>query len=219
MRYGDTRDQSISVYPARSKAQAPVVLLFGQPRRQFGDPNWSLQFLIGGLVDSGVAVVGFNLPAESVADDAANVRSALAFIKARASTERFDLSRIAIVGHGSGAHLAGLVATDSSYLESATLSFQALRGAVLLDGWLSEAAPGLRPQDQISAPNAPVFLIVHPKVIGDNARVIGNLAADLRKAGSPVVERTMVSGDGIAQGSPSDRAIKEAFIFLRNRLK
>lgn len=219
MRYGETRNHSITMYRARSKAQAPTVLLFGEPRPQFGEGNWSLQFLIGGLIDSGGAVVSVNLPGESLADDAANIRHALAFIKSRTSEDRLDLSRIAVVGHRSGAHFAVLVSTDPSYLESMGLPFQSLRGAVFLDGSLSDGESGLMPQAQIGPPNAPVFLIVHPKAAANRARLFGDLAAGLRKAGSPVVERTMMSGDGIADNSPDGRTTREALVFLRNRLR
>lgn len=219
MRYGEAKDDRGTLYRARSKSQAPVVLLFGQPRRSYGDPNWALQFLIGGLVNSGTTVIGINLPSENIAEDAASVRRALSFLATRASADRLDLSRVAIVGHGSGAHLASLVATDPSYFESAGLPFAALKGAALLDGALADAGAGLMPQDQAAAPNAPVFLIVHPKAAPSRAGVFGEIAAALRKAGSPVVERTMVSGDGIADTSPSDRTTAEALVFLRNRLR
>ena len=219
MRYGETRNHSITVYRARSKAQAPTVLLFGEARPRFGEANGSLHFLIAGLTDSGAAVVSINLPGKSLADDAANISRALAFVRSRASADRLDLSRIAIAGHRSGAHFATLVSTDPSYLESAGLPFQSVRGAAFLDGSLFDADAAMMPQAQVGAPNAPVFLMVHPKTAANRARVFGELAVELRKAGSPVVERTMVSGDGISDNSPSDRTIKEALVFLRNRFK
>lgn len=219
VRYGESRHQVVTLYRARSKTSAPTVLLFGQPRRQFGDPNWSLQFLIGGLVDSGIAVVGINLPGDRPLDDATEVKQALAFLGSRAAEYRLDMSRIAIAGHGSGAHLASLVSTDPAYLAAAGLPFASVRGAALLDGSIQEAEPPLMPQAQTAPPNAPVFLVVHPKFAVTRARPFAELAAALRQSGSPVVERTMTSGDGIAVGSPSDRTTKEALIFLRNRLR
>ena len=223
IRYGETRDHSITVYRARSRTAAPVVLLFGEPRPRFGEANRALTFLIGGLIDRGVAVVGINLPAKSLADDVDNVGRALALVKSRSGDDRLDLSRIAVLGHRSGAHLAALVATDPTYLRSASLPFEGLRAAAIMDGGIIEnadpAQPRLSPITHLPAPNAPMFLFATVNPNAGRPRHIDELADGLRATGTRVMRTTMVAGDGLTTGSPSDRTTREFLAYLLAVLK
>jgi arylformamidase len=157
-----------------------------------------------------VASVNYRLvPDHTVENQAADVASAVVFLKQRAGTLGFDGQRIALVGHSAGAHLVALVGTDPQYFRAAGLAMDDVAGIVPLDGagynvpdQMGENARlmgdtyaqafgtdparqrALSPNFHTAAPNAPEFLILH--VQRDDARRQSNeLAQRLRAAGTP----------------------------------
>ena len=81
------------------------------------------------------ASVNYRLvPTATVEQQAADVASALAYLRSHAVERGIDPRRIVLIGHSSGAHLAALVASDPRYLAPAKVPMSAIRGVVLLDG-------------------------------------------------------------------------------------
>jgi arylformamidase len=68
------------------------------------------------------------------AAQALDVAQAVSWIARNAETYDADPTRVFLIGHSAGAHLAALAALDPTYLERARFPRQHLRGVVLLDG-------------------------------------------------------------------------------------
>jgi len=169
-----------------------------------------------------VASVNYRLvPEATVEQEAEDVATAVAFLKARAGTLGFDPERIALVGHSAGAHLVALVGTDPAYLRTAGLSFADIDGVVPLDGAAYNIAEQLEdgpqimgktyrqafggdaarqarlsPTAQAAAPNAAQFLILHVQR-PDGIRQSEALGAALLRAGTDV-EVAGFPGTGLA---------------------
>jgi len=160
------------------------------------------------------------VPEVGVAEMARDAVRGIAALLARADEFRIDPTRVALMGHSSGAHLAALIGTDPRYLRDAGLPMEVLAGVIANEGpaydarepsvharWLHRRliAPAL-PDDAamladlspavhaMSLPNAPAFLILHA-ARDHGARQAGLLEAALRKAGTPV-ERYGFPGSG-----------------------
>jgi arylformamidase len=159
----------------------------------------------------GNAVASLNyrlVPDATVEQQAADVAAAVAYLKNNAARLGFDGSRIALIGHSAGAHLAALVGTDPQWLRGAGLELSAIAGIVPLDGagydvpeQMGENARllgdtyeqafgtdpvrqrALSPTYQAAAPNAPAFLILHVER-ADAAAQSKALGEALRKAGT-----------------------------------
>jgi arylformamidase len=81
------------------------------------------------------AAVNYRLsPHGTVADAAKDLAEAIGFLRSRAAQFMIDPDRITLIGFSAGAHLAALVATDSSLLRAAGVPFRSIRAVVLLDG-------------------------------------------------------------------------------------
>ncbi|WP_294119980.1 alpha/beta hydrolase [Sphingomonas sp.] len=74
------------------------------------------------------------VPQATVEQQAADVASAIAWLRANAAREGLDPDRIVLMGHSAGAHLVALVGTDPQYLKAASVPMGAVKGVVLLDG-------------------------------------------------------------------------------------
>ncbi len=161
--------------------------------------------------DRGYAVASVNYrlaPEATVEQEAADVASAVAMLKARSGPLGFDPGKIALVGHSAGAHLVALIGTDPQYLQGAGLSFADIDGIVPLDGAAYDVAQQLAegprimgrtyrqafgddaarqqrlsPTAQAAAPNAGAFLILHIQR-PDGIKQSEALGAALRRAGT-----------------------------------
>ena len=147
-----------------------------------------------------------------------DVAAAIARLLGDAAALGIDRSRLMIIGHSAGAHLAALIATDPAYLAAHHIPIGAIGGVVLLDGagydvaaQLAGAGPVLRglydyafgrdpafqrhvsPIAHAAAPNAGRFLIFHIASRSDSGAQSVRLAALLRGAGTPA---EVVSVDG-----------------------
>jgi len=146
-------------------------------------------------------------------EQAADVASAVSWLREHTGEFGGDPRKIFLVGHSAGAHLAALVATDDRLLRQRGLEPEALSGVVLLDGagydvprQMAEARlPRLRqlyrdafgddpetlrdssPVTHVrSGKRYPPFLIFHVGMRGDSRTQAGLLAGKLRAAGGRV---------------------------------
>jgi acetyl esterase/lipase len=209
-------DTTLDLYFAESTRAAPrtsspiVVFVHGGGWRQ-GDKaphaTKGQRFAAAGFL---FASVNYRLhPAVDVATQALDVAQAISWVARNAETYDADPTRVFVMGHSAGAHLAALVALDPSYLESARFPREHLRGVVLLDGGgydlldLRADAEGLAPElyrtvfgDDpetrrklspfhavvVGSPAPPPFLVLH--VPREASRLASQkLAARLREAG------------------------------------
>jgi len=74
------------------------------------------------------------VPNATVEQQAADVATAIAWLRANAAAQGLDPDRIVLMGHSAGAHLVALVGTDTRYLQAAGVPLGAVKGIVLLDG-------------------------------------------------------------------------------------
>ncbi len=209
-------DQTLDLF--RPEADAPPPLVIVVVSRFWSDrvPERAIEVGIARplrLSGAAVAVVRHRLapdhPHPAQADD---VAAAVAFLLARADAYGFDRQRVTLLGHGSGAHLASLVALDPRYLERHGAAPSALRGAVgisgvydlespdleLLEGPIAEAFGRSRrdasPLRHVR-PDAPAFLLLMAQDdVPGFARGAVAFAEALREAGHPSAEAFVVTG-------------------------
>ena len=234
--YGTDALQSLDYWPAADSGAPHVVFVHGGGWKR-GDKD-----LVEGSPKlthwhgRGYAVASVNyrlVPAATVEQQAADIASATAFLRANAATLGFDPRRIVLVGHSAGAHLVALVGTDPRWFRGAGLELDDVRGVVPLDGaaydvarQLEIGAPvmgktyrqtfgtdpdrhrGLSPTLQGAAPNAPAFLIMHVQR-DDGTEQSRALADALRKAGTQV-EIHGFAGRGLRGHRQINRDLGEA---------
>jgi arylformamidase len=84
----------------------------------------------------GLILVSVNyrlLPLALPAGQAADVATAVAWVKGHIAAYGGDGSRLFLLGHSAGAHLSALIASDETYLRAVGLDLSTLCGVVLLD--------------------------------------------------------------------------------------
>ncbi len=134
--YGPGERQRLDVYKPDNGKPAPVVLWIHGGAWKFGDKshlNGKAEWLTG----EGWALVAMNyrfVPQVTWREQAADVAEAVKWIQTSGAKHGFDASRIVLMGHSAGAHLAALVATDEQYLEAAQAKAATIVGVVLIDG-------------------------------------------------------------------------------------
>ena len=173
------------------------------------------------------------VPAATVEQQAQDVADAVAALRGQSAKLGFDPTRIVLMGHSAGAHLAALVGTDPRYFAKAGMKPDAVRGVILLDGAAYDVprqiAEGgnfmhdtyvqafgndparqkaLSPTFQVAAPNAPDFLILHIARDDGTAQSTA-LAAALRAAGTPA-EVKAVEGKGLRGHMEINRKLGDA---------
>lgn len=210
--YGSDRLQRLDYWAGASR-NAPLVIFVHGGGWKRGDKRMmhdSAKFSHWQAAGYAVASLNYRLvPEATVEQQAADVASAVAYLRARAGELGFDTRRIALVGHSAGAHLVALVGTDPRYFRAAGLAMNDVTGIVPLDGagynvpdQMDENARlmgdtyrqafgtdparqrALSPTFHAAAPNAPEFLILHVQR-EDARRQSEELAAALRGAGTP----------------------------------
>jgi arylformamidase len=132
--YGAHERNQVDIYtPDNPMGDAPLILFIHGGGWQMGN-NKLVQEKPGHFTQQGYvfASAGYRLlPDAPVEQQAADLGEALRAVRAAAADYGFDPSRIVLMGHSAGAHLAALIATDPKYAGDA---FGAIRGVVLLDG-------------------------------------------------------------------------------------
>jgi arylformamidase len=148
------------------------------------------------------------LPEAMIEDQAADVAFATAALLDQAAALNIDTTRLVLMGHSAGAHLAALASTDPRYLQAVGLGPQDIAGTVLIDGpafdvpvQIRDAGPlvgfgyelgfgsdpvrqrALSPVNHAQGPNARAMLMLH--VERDSARQARLLAEALERNGTP----------------------------------
>ncbi|MFC3711885.1 hypothetical protein ACFOMD_04845 [Sphingoaurantiacus capsulatus] len=241
LRYGEAKEETIRVYRGRGSGSAPVTLLFDASDTSSRHRNYVTEELIRALTDRGIAVVSIKGDSKTLGGEMDSVRRSLQFVVANAAKERLDLSRIALTGYSFGVHLAGLLATDPTYLRSAGLDFEALRAAMFLDGGLMSAAElaterakapsgsywsgdaavvaALVPEVHLASPNVPRVFFANFKDSKSRTASADTFADQLKAAGVDVKVHTMMPGDGAASGEPDRRSFRLIREFIEAALK
>jgi arylformamidase len=216
MAYGKDPLQTLAFWSpaAKSAGPAPLVLFVHGGGWKRGDKsNGTGKAKIAHYRALGYAVASVNyrlVPDATVEQQASDVASALAYVKAHAAGLGIDPARIVLMGHSAGAHLVALVGTDPRYLRAAGLSERDVAGIVPIDGAAYDVPKqmsigarimgetyeqafgtdparqrAISPTLQAAAPNAPAFLIIHVQR-KDGIEQSQGLADALRKAGTSV---------------------------------
>ena len=131
--YGPDRRQRVDVYlptvptvasPGSQGGAAPVLLMVHGGAWSMGDKAHGrvVEEKVTRWVPRGWVVVSANyrlLPAADVLQQAQDVASALAFVQRSAAQWGADASRVVLMGHSAGAHLAALVSTSPVHAQQA----------------------------------------------------------------------------------------------------
>lgn len=191
---------------------APLILFVHGGGWSIGDKRSGAGAKAAHFTAQGWAFASVNyrlVPGATVEQQAADIASAIAFVRAHAAENDLDPDRIVLMGHSAGAHLAALVGTDPLYLKAADVPMSAVKGVVLLDGAgyaiaqqmarpgnpvsaMYDAAFGptkarqdaLSPTLHAAAPNVANWLILPIDRRDDSKAQSEGLAAALRPAGA-----------------------------------
>jgi acetyl esterase/lipase len=211
--YGDSPRQRLDVYRPREavagKTRLPIVIFFYGGYWRTGDKA-EYRFAAQALTSNGFIAVlpDTRLYPEGIfptfiEDGAAAVRWA----HDHAAEFGGDPTRLFLMGHSSGAHVAALLALDRSYLEAAGVPAASMRGAALLSGPY-DFVPGVEDRKvfgidrdesvaartqpiRFARADAPPLLLIHGlKDDTVHPRNTARLAAAVRAAGGEVTEIT-----------------------------
>jgi arylformamidase len=137
--YGNDPLQKLDFYKAQAETGSAPLLIFvhgggwkrGDKQSAMGSDKVKHYTSLG----YHIASINYRLvPAATVEQQAADVASAVAHLLKNAGTLGVDKSRVVLMGHSAGAHLAALVGTDPQYLRREGLSLNALSGVIPIDG-------------------------------------------------------------------------------------
>lgn len=218
--YGADPQQKLDIWPVAASGKRPPLIVYvhggGWSR---GDKATGTGGKPAFYNSQGFAFASLNyrlVPSVKPGDQAHDIATAIATLRAQSSALGFDPDRIILMGHSAGAHLAALVATDTRYLTKADVPVAALKGAVLLDGAgydvpaqmadkrnrvgaLYDAAFGKDPAEQralspvahVAAPNSANWLILHVDARADAKTQSEALAGGLRANGARVAVKAV----------------------------
>jgi arylformamidase len=128
--------QKLDAYWTEGRAAQPVmVYIHGGGWRRGDKGNVGAKPNV--FAEHGMAFVSVNYrlsPEVGFQEQAADVAHAIKHVVDHAAQAGVDPTRVYLMGHSAGAHLAALVATDGKYLQAAGLSLATIKGVVLLDG-------------------------------------------------------------------------------------
>ena len=142
--YGTDSKQRLDLVKPSGAAKAPVLLFVHGGGWSIGDKAHAAPDKARWANSKGWAFASANyrlVPQATVEQQAADVGSAIAWLRANAKREGLDPDRIVLMGHSAGAHLVALVGTDPQYLKAAAVPMGAIKGVVLLDGAGYDVAP------------------------------------------------------------------------------
>jgi acetyl esterase/lipase len=135
--YGADPKQRLDLVKPADVAKAPVLLFIHGGGWSIGDKAHAAGDKARWANGKSWAFASANyrlVPQATVEQQAADVASAIAWLRANAAKEGLDPNRIVLMGHSAGAHLVALVGTDPRYLKAAGVPLGAVKGVVLLDG-------------------------------------------------------------------------------------
>ena len=180
------------------------------------------------------------VPQATVEQQAADIASAIAWLRTSAAREGLDPDRIVLMGHSAGAHLVALVGTDPQFLRAAGVPMGSVKGVILLDGAGYDIAPqansrlnpvkpmydaafgtdpkrqaALSPTLQAAAPNVGRWLILPIERRPDSKSQSNGLAEALNRSGASA---TVVAVPGESHGS-LNKGLGEAGDFATQRIE
>ena len=224
--FGADPKQRLDLVKPAGVTKAPVLLFVHGGGWSIGDKLHAAAPKAKHFTGNGWAFASANyrlVPQATVESQAADVASAIAWLRANAAREGLDPDRIVLMGHSAGAHLVALVGTDPRYLKAAGVPLAAVKGVVLLDGAgydvptqasaemnivkpMYEAAFGTDPRRQAAlsptrhaaAPNVARWLILPVERRADSQAQSKGLAEALTYAGASA---TVVAVPGESHGS------------------
>jgi arylformamidase len=134
--YGEHRLQKIDVYRPERAQDAPIIVMVHGGAWRLGQKAASrvVRNKVAHWVGQGWILVSVDyrlLPEAKPAEQARDVARALAFVQGHAKDWGGDASRIVLMGHSSGAHLAALLAADAEL--GASVGLKPWRATVALD--------------------------------------------------------------------------------------
>jgi arylformamidase len=135
--YGADPKQRLDLVRPAGIAKAPVLLFVHGGGWSIGDKAHAAGDKARWANGKGWAFASTNyrlVPQATVESQAADVASAVAWLRASAAKEGLDPDQIVLMGHSAGAHLIALVGTDPSYFSAAGVPMSAVKGVILLDG-------------------------------------------------------------------------------------
>ena len=212
--YGRTEKQALDFYPAPGGGRPALIVFIHGGGWSIGDKASGTKNKASHYNGLGYAFASLNyrlVPETDPGGQAADIATAIAYLRAKSNSLGFDPDRIILTGHSAGAHLAALVSTDPRYLASAGVPMASIRGTVLLDGagydvprQMANAGPMLgkmyrdafttdrATQVRLSlltyagAPNVADWLILFDNSRADSRAQSETLAAALKHAGNSV---------------------------------
>lgn len=216
---------SLDIYQPVGVTSCPVVVYFHGGAWSAGDKSGASVATVKApfMASNGFLFVSANYrlsPAVRHPTHVEDAAHAVAFVHNHAASYGGDPSRLFVMGHTAGAHLAALLATDARHLQLAGKSMDILKGAVLIDGTaydvpraigadtaLAAACERAFGTDEIAQADAspllhageadgsrlPPFLIIHVPQDGEARRQSEVLAAILGDSGA---EAELVTAEG-----------------------
>lgn len=130
----DPRNLSLDIYPT-SQVNAPVVIFVHGGGWRRGNKS-NVDTKPSAFNQRGFVFISINyrlIPEVDIAEQVGDVAAAIAWVKNNITQYGGDPNRIFLMGHSAGAHLASLVGTDSSYLESEGMTLSDIHGVISLD--------------------------------------------------------------------------------------
>jgi len=131
--------QTLDVYwPAKGSKRIekrPVIIYLHGGGWAFGDKS-EINNKVDYFVPNGFALVSINYRLRwdyKLLDQLEDVVSAIVWVRQNAKKYGLDGSRIVLMGHEAGGHLASLIGTDGRYLRSQGLSLQDVKAVVAID--------------------------------------------------------------------------------------
>lgn len=213
--FGEKESQRLRFWEARSdRPKTPIIVYVHGGSWTIGTYLDSVgSAKVGYLNSLGYAFASIDytlIPKVTVKEQVQEVADALAFLIDNAEMLRIDPECLVLMGHSSGAHVATLIGTDTSYARKAGFNIGALRGVIALDGSNYNAAASIldntgsivtnmfaglgtdpeslnamSPTHHAAAPNACAFLLLHAQRKGDIRQAI-ELSTSLKAAGTSV---------------------------------
>jgi acetyl esterase/lipase len=246
-----TERRMLDVYAPASGADHPIVVwIHGGGWRQ-GDKR-AMQHKPQAFVDRGFVFVSTNyrfVPQVTVKEMTGDIAKAIRWARDHAQEFGGDPTRIFVMGHSAGAHLAALVCTDDRYLQAEGAPLSVVKGCVPVDtaaydvparfaaSNAAKAATGkaifgdseasrkeLSPVTYVGqVKSIPPFLILHVADRHDSTAQSQKFAKVLQQAG---ISATTVAAEGKTHGTinselglPDDKPTQAVFEFLTAILK
>ena len=135
--FGPDPKQRLDLVRPASASKAPVLLFVHGGGWSIGDKRHAAAPKARHFTAEGWAFASSNyrlVPQATVEQQAADVASAIAWLRTNAPRQGLDPDRVVLMGHSAGAHLVALVGTNPQFLRAAGVPIEAVKGIILLDG-------------------------------------------------------------------------------------